>query len=145
MSATKSALDVLIDECLCVKCECGVGPCDEIANRDAARAELAALREDLKLARGAMAAQDERERVAGERCGVLALEHGCDWPDAVADTLDALRERVAKLESALVKADELEAVAADVGHCLGCFLHVCDIITLHGPRLAYRIAREATK
>lgn len=36
---------------------------------------------------GAMGAQDERERVAGELCGVNAMEHGCDWPNAVAERL----------------------------------------------------------
>jgi hypothetical protein len=92
-------MDVLIDECRCVKCESGLSPCDEIASRNAARAELV-----------------------------------------------ALRERVAKLEAALAKADELEVTAANVGHCLGCGeFNDCEIHSLFDPRLAYRIAREATK
>jgi hypothetical protein len=54
------------------------------------------LHNDLRLARGAMAAQDERERVAGDRCGVSYLDHGCDWPDAVADVVVTLRDALAK-------------------------------------------------
>lgn len=50
------------------------------------------LKKDLELARGAMRAQDERERVAGDKCGVSALENGCDWPDAVADEVIQLKK-----------------------------------------------------
>ena len=49
---------------------------------------------------GAMDAQDDRERQAGEKCGVSYEEYGCDWPDAVADKVLALRQRVADLEAA---------------------------------------------
>jgi len=58
------------------------------------------LREELRLTRGAMDAQDDRERQAGEKCGVSYEEYGCDWPDAVADEVLALRQRVAELDAA---------------------------------------------
>jgi len=61
---------------------------------DCARA-IIAQRDD---ALGAMAAQDEREKVAGEMCGVLYHLHGCDWPDAVAERVVAL-EAQAKHQS----------------------------------------------
>lgn len=168
MSDTKSALDILIDECLCVKCECGIGPCDEIANRDAARAELAALRERV--------ARHETIASAGTAATLDALfdpihdavpSHGSDCsqngdPDCCPEHLSSLShaelvtkaynfavglvERVAKLEVALVKADEMEVAAANVGHCLSCGEYAdCDIHSLYNPRLAYRTAREATK
>jgi len=60
-----------------------------LAEADAAES----LRKELRLARGAMDAQDDRERAAGEKCGVSWAEAGCDWPDAVADKVLALRER----------------------------------------------------
>ena len=41
--------------------------------------------EKLRELRGALDAQDQRERQAGEKCGVSWLEHGCDWPDAAAE------------------------------------------------------------
>ena len=77
--------------------------------------EVVALREQLaerdrtiELVRGAMAAQDERERDAAKRLGMI---HNCDWPDNVADemeardrTIAALQERVRELEDALVEA-----------------------------------------
>jgi len=47
--------------------------------------------------RGAMSAQDEREREAGKLCGILWEEHGCDWPDAVAETVITLRKKLAEL------------------------------------------------
>ena len=61
------------------------------------RAVRAAL-ERMALLEGAMAAQDEREKQAGELCGVSYLENGCDWPEAVAETVLALRRQVAVLE-----------------------------------------------
>ena len=48
--------------------------------------------------RGAMRAQDEREREAGARCGVGAELHGCDWPDAVADQVLMLKANNELLE-----------------------------------------------
>jgi hypothetical protein len=72
------------------------------------------------------------------------------WPLLIVEKataeLAALRERIAKMDAALAKADELEVAAADVGHCLGCVKSSgCDTHSLYNPRLAYRIAREATK
>jgi hypothetical protein len=59
------------------------------------------LRAELTLARGAMTAQDGRERAAGERCGVRYELWDCDWPDAVADVVLELREDLAT-QTALV-------------------------------------------
>lgn len=42
---------------------------------------------------GALDSQDERMRKAGKACGILFEEHGCDWPDAVAERLVHLRTR----------------------------------------------------
>lgn len=50
-----------------------------------AKADVQALVAEIRLFRGAMDAQDERERQASERCGVPYEQYGCDWPDAVAD------------------------------------------------------------
>lgn len=58
----------------------------------AQRASIAALEADVRLARGAMIAQDERERTAGEKCGVPREIFGCDWPDAVADLISAMAD-----------------------------------------------------
>lgn len=63
-----------------------------IANSDA----LAAERDSF---RGAIRAQDERERMAGEACGVSREMHGCDWPDAVAEVVIALRQRAEAAEA----------------------------------------------
>ncbi|SRR5579871_858965 len=57
---------------------------------------IAALRE----ARGAMAAQDERERKAGEACGVKYEQHGCDWPEWVADALMSKNRLIAEFVDA---------------------------------------------
>ena len=53
---------------------------------------------------GAMRAQDERERLAGDKCGVSALEHGCDWPDAVAERLMQMRNERDRLRGELDEA-----------------------------------------
>lgn len=45
--------------------------------------------------RGAMNAQDERERIAGEACGVPWTEHDCDWPQWVAEEVNKLRADLA--------------------------------------------------
>lgn len=45
------------------------------------------LEAELKLQKGANAAQDERERRAAEQLGMV---HNCDWPDAVADRVRGL-------------------------------------------------------
>lgn len=49
--------------------------------------------------RGAITAQDEREQVAGKRCGVEWHEHGCDWPEWVADELILARSARDKLRA----------------------------------------------
>lgn len=61
---------------------------------DGLRAQVAELR-------GAMAAQDQREAKAGERCGVSPIEYGCDWPDAVADEVLSLRAQLRQAEAAV--------------------------------------------
>lgn len=48
-----------------------------------------------------LAAQDEREKAAGAKCSVPYEQHGCDWPDAVADEVLALRARVAEQDDLL--------------------------------------------
>jgi hypothetical protein len=77
-----------------------------IASEDKLRADLTALREALAAARGAMEVQDERERAAGERCGVSQMERGCDWPDAVADLVIHLRKQ---RDEAIASRDALSA------------------------------------
>jgi len=51
------------------------------------------LKAEVATLKGAMAAQDERERLAGDQCGIPWQEHQCDWPDAVAEALIVSRER----------------------------------------------------
>jgi hypothetical protein len=60
-----------------------------------------AYNEDVALLRGTIDAQDERERLAGERCGVSYSENGCDWADAVADRVIFLINRVDILQKKL--------------------------------------------
>lgn len=67
---------------------------DAIRETEQLRAELAQMR-------GAMNAQDGRERAAGEACGVSWLEHGCDWSDAVAEAVCSLRAELERKEEAL--------------------------------------------
>ena len=64
----------------------------------APQAENAALKKELAMVRGAMRAQDEREAIAGARCGVGAELHGYDWPDAVADQVLMLKANNELLE-----------------------------------------------
>ena len=45
--------------------------------------------------------QDERERLAGIRCGVSREEQGCDWPDAVASLILHLRAEIKRLKDCL--------------------------------------------
>lgn len=49
--------------------------------------------------RGAIHAQDNRERAAGEKCGVSYDLSGCDWPDAVTDTVLSLCSELAEWKS----------------------------------------------
>lgn len=75
-----------------------------LTQREIAREERDTAERDCTNAIGSMRAQDERERQAGERCGVPTTEHGCDWPDAVADAVLGLRAETARVDVAL-KAD----------------------------------------
>jgi hypothetical protein len=72
----------------------------------AENARLVAERENL---RGAMAAQDGRERAAGEKCGVSYDIHGCDWPDAVAEEVNRLCGIYDRARSAETERDALRA------------------------------------
>lgn len=54
--------------------------------------------DEIKLLRGAIRAQDEREREAGIRCGVAYELHGCEWPDAVAEEVLVLQVKLRDLE-----------------------------------------------
>jgi len=56
--------------------------------------KIGRLIQEVRELRGAMFAQDERERRAAERLGMV---HTCDWPDEVADRVQAAehREKVA--------------------------------------------------
>ena len=67
----------------------------EVRADDALRAGevINSLKAEVATLKGAMAAQDERERLAGDQCGVPWQEHQCDWPDAVAEALIVSRER----------------------------------------------------
>ena len=93
---------------------CGGG---EVQNVDDAALrlcdEVEALRRKLELARGAIAAQDEREKMAGEACGVSWIEHGCDWPGRVAETVLTLRRRVAELEQVVERARDFDPQLID--------------------------------
>ena len=55
----------------------------------------------IELLRGAMLAQDGRERAAGVACGIPYYEHGCDWPEAAADTIVCLRAMIERLRTTL--------------------------------------------
>jgi len=61
-------------------------------------AAVKAMRRERDELKGAMRAQDERERIAATRLGMI---HTCDWPDAVADELEAARAKVASLQAIL--------------------------------------------
>jgi hypothetical protein len=63
--------------------------------------ENAKLRQRVGELQGALAAQDQRERKAGEKCGVSYQEHGCDWPDAIAERLAWSQHRVKDLQQSL--------------------------------------------
>lgn len=58
-------------------------------------------RERIAELQGALDAQDRRELLAGEKCGIPWEDHGCDWPAAVAERVVHLRAEVARLTSAL--------------------------------------------
>jgi hypothetical protein len=55
--------------------------------------------QEIALLKGTIAAQDEREKKAGERCGVPCEQHGCDWPDWMAEQVLSQAARIAQLEA----------------------------------------------
>ena len=55
--------------------------------------------EEIALLKGTIASQDEREKKAGERCGVPYEQHGCDWPDWMAEKVLSQAARIAELEA----------------------------------------------
>lgn len=85
-----------------------------VFNSRASRAEFdaafdalwTALETEAAKLRGAMDSQDNREREAGEKCGVSYLENGCDWPDAVAEKVLALRCENERLRTIIAQARE---------------------------------------
>lgn len=58
--------------------------------------EIEGLRAENDTLRGAMAANDERLRVAGERVGIIA---GCDTAELMADEIECLLAEVAALRA----------------------------------------------
>ena len=58
----------------------------------ALRADVERLQQEITHLRGALSAQEERERQAGARCGVPYELSGCDWPDAVAERVLVLQQ-----------------------------------------------------
>ena len=69
------------------------------------RATVERLRQENELLRGAMSAQDERERQAAARLGMI---HNCDWPESVADEVEGLRETVERLTAPVSDGEHLE-------------------------------------
>lgn len=64
-------------------------------------ADVDRLAVEVKRLAGLIESQDRREREAGDKCNILWAEHGCDWPDAVAERVVHLRREVARLREAL--------------------------------------------
>jgi len=73
--------------------------------------EIKRLTAENEMLKGAMNADDERLRKAGERVGVIA---GCDNPDWMADKILSLRAWIAKLEDTAI----IDGMKAD---CIGEF------------------------
>lgn len=80
---------------------------------DQADVSLRALCDSHELLRGTVAAQDGREKAAGDKCRISWVESGCDWPDYVADSvlelrhqLDVAMERIAVQSELLSKKSE---------------------------------------
>lgn len=63
------------------------------------------------------ALRDEREKLAGERCGVSRDVHGCDWPDGVAEVVAIQDSERIKLiaENNQLRADLAEVLEAMLG------------------------------
>ncbi len=68
--------------------------------------QIDALEVEIERLKGAMDSQDKRERAAGERCGVSWMEHGCDWPDRMADVVIDQRENIERLRAELSEINE---------------------------------------
>lgn len=66
-------------------------------------AQLERTQAERDLFKGAMQAQDERERKAGELCGVDHGQWGCDWPAAVADVVVHLRSLIKQISDGAAK------------------------------------------
>ena len=82
---------------------------------EAAHARIVEQLEEIALLKGAMAAQDEREQKAGERCGVPYEQHGCDWPDWMAEKVLSQAARIAQLEALGPLVEEYAAAQRSVG------------------------------
>jgi hypothetical protein len=70
----------------------------------------------IRLLRGALEAQTSREREAGVSCQVPYEQHGCDWPDGVAEVVIGLRARIAELESENAKLVQVLRVRESCDH-----------------------------
>ena len=80
--------------------------CEQAQQENATlRATVERLRQENELLRGAMSAQDERERQAAARLGMI---HNCDWPESVADEVEGLRETVERLTAPVSDGEHLE-------------------------------------
>lgn len=71
--------------------------------RKATEERSAKLENDVRLLRGSVEAQDEREQRAGEKCGEPWHLNGCDWPDAVADVILGLKADLASTRDAIAR------------------------------------------
>lgn len=112
-TAMNRALDA--ERCAYENLEASTAEARQVAEWTAAnQAAWVAAEERAEKAEGAMAAQDERERLAGERCGISTEEHGCDWPDAVAERVVHLRDRLHDAKAAEYQTLQSEVAAAHV-------------------------------
>ena len=66
---------------------------------EAAHEKIAFQQERIALLKGTIAAHEERNRKAGERCGVPYEQHGCDWPGWMAEKVLSQAARIAELEA----------------------------------------------
>lgn len=80
---------------------------------DAKVEELESAQQTILDLQGAMSAQDERERLAGERCQVLKEHSGCDWPDAVAEKVLEQEQTIRDLNKQLDEV-KFQRAAAEV-------------------------------
>lgn len=79
-----------------------------------AESKLKEARADIALVRGCMDAQDEREREAAKKCGMV---HNCDWPDDAAEKILELRALIEKKDEALRKSISImNECSADYNH-----------------------------